>query len=403
MRYTGTLKVTTPSEREIRLTREFDAPRRLIFQALSKPALIRRWWGFQSLVMTVCEVDFRVGGSWRFVLRDPGGQEHPFKGVYKEIVAPERIIQTFVYDVDGIRDHPAIETLTLEEQDGRTVFTSTVLHESKEARDGHLASGMEPGATESYNRLDDLMREIDVAREVQARLLPRTRPPLDTLDYRGRCLQAGGVGGDYYDFLQLEPGIAAFVLGDVAGKGIPAAILMSNLQGSLRSQCAKALDDLPGLLRSVNRLFCESVETERFATLFVGVYDDSTRRFRYESCGHNPPLLVGSDGQVRRLTGTATVLGMVEQWDCSVTETDLRPGDVLVMYSDGVTEALSDAAELYGEARLLEVIRAHREQSAEELLEAIVADVVRFSGRTQSDDLTLIVARGKTTSDEPSR
>ena len=181
MKYTGTLQVTTPSDREIRLTRVFDAPRRLVFQALSKPALIRRWWGLKSLVMTVCEMDLRVGGSWRFVLRDPDGQEHPFKGVYKEIVAPERIIQTFIYDVEGIRDHPAIETLTLEEQDGRTVFTSTVLHELKEARDGHLASGMEPGATESYNRLEDLMCEVDVAREVQARLLPRTRPTARSL------------------------------------------------------------------------------------------------------------------------------------------------------------------------------------------------------------------------------
>jgi uncharacterized protein YndB with AHSA1/START domain len=160
MKNTGTLKVTTPSDREIVLTRVFDAPRSLVFEAFSKPEHIRRWWGLRILTMTVCELDFCVGGSWRFVLRDPDGQEHPFKGVYKEIIAPERIVQTFIYDVEGIRDHVAIETMTLEERGGKTIFTNTVLHASKEARDGHLASGMESGAAESFNHLAEVLESL---------------------------------------------------------------------------------------------------------------------------------------------------------------------------------------------------------------------------------------------------
>lgn len=236
-------------------------------------------------------------------------------------------------------------------------------------------------------------REIEIAHQVQTRLLPRKQPPLQTLDYVGRCIQARGVGGDYYDFLELDANQTALVLTDIAGKGIHAALLMANLQASLRSQYAVALDDLPRLLRSVNRLFCESTEAANYATVFFGIYDDSTRRLRYENCGHNPPLVVGPGGRVERLKGTATVLGMFEAWECSVVETELRPGDVMVIYSDGVTEAMSDEGELYGEARLIDVIQAKRERPVGELLEAIVSDAVRFSGRVQEDDLTLIVAR----------
>lgn len=156
----GALTVTLPSDQEILLTREFAAPRRLVFEAFSKPEHIRRWWGLKALKMTVCEMDFRVGGNWRFVLRGDDGQEHPFKGVYREIIAPERLVQTFIYDVEYIRDMPAVETITFTETGGRTTLNCRVLHQSKEARDGHLQSGMEPGAAESYGRLEEYLRTM---------------------------------------------------------------------------------------------------------------------------------------------------------------------------------------------------------------------------------------------------
>jgi uncharacterized protein YndB with AHSA1/START domain len=147
------LTVTVPTDREFMLTRVFDAPRRLVFEALTRPEHIVRWWGYADATLTVNEMDFRPGGAWRFVLRNPDGQEFPFRGVYREIVPPERVVQTFIWDVEGIRDHEAVETLKLTEHDGKTTLTVRVLHRTTEARDGHLYSGMEAGAIQSYNRL----------------------------------------------------------------------------------------------------------------------------------------------------------------------------------------------------------------------------------------------------------
>lgn len=155
------LTVTLPSDREILLTRVFDAPRRLVFEAMSKPEHVKRWWGPRSMTLLVCEMDFRPGGAWRFVQRDPAGGEHPFKGVYQEIAAPERVVSTFVYDVDFARDHEAVETMTLSEADGKTTLTTRVMHGSREARDGHLSGGMmEVGASETFDRLEEMLRTM---------------------------------------------------------------------------------------------------------------------------------------------------------------------------------------------------------------------------------------------------
>jgi uncharacterized protein YndB with AHSA1/START domain len=154
------LTVTLPSDREIAMTRVFDAPRRLVFEACSRPEHVARWWGPRGSTLTVCEMDFRPGGAWRFVLRGEDGRDHPFKGVYREVVPPERVVATFIYDVDFIRDSPALETVTFEEHDGRTTLRINVLHQSKEARDGHLHSGMESGANQSYDRLAEFLRTM---------------------------------------------------------------------------------------------------------------------------------------------------------------------------------------------------------------------------------------------------
>lgn len=153
--------VAEPGKPTMVLTRVFDAPRRLVFEAYSKPEHVSRWWGPRDQKLTVCEMDFRPGGAWRFVLRGPDGQEHPFRGVYREIVPPERLVYTFVYDVPGIRDHEAVETLTFEERDGRTTLTNTVVHRTVEARDGHRRAGMEAGASETLERLAELLQAMD--------------------------------------------------------------------------------------------------------------------------------------------------------------------------------------------------------------------------------------------------
>jgi sigma-B regulation protein RsbU (phosphoserine phosphatase) len=236
-------------------------------------------------------------------------------------------------------------------------------------------------------------RDMEIAREVQSRLFPQVMPPLGTLEYTGSCIQARVVGGDYYDFLSLGPGRLGIVLADISGKGIAAALLMANLQANLRSQYAVALEDPHRLLQSVNRLFYENTPEDRYATLFFADYDDASRRLRYTNCGHNPPLLLRGNGEIERLGATGTVLGLFKNWECAVEEVSLRPGDVLLIYTDGITEAPNLSGEEFGESRLVEILRAHPQLPVQALLSLILAAVQEFSGASQADDLTLLIAR----------
>ena len=238
-------------------------------------------------------------------------------------------------------------------------------------------------------------QEMQIARQVQSRLLPQQAPSLPTLECAGKCIQTRAVGGDYYDFLDLGSGRLGLVLADISGKGMSAALLMANLQANLRSQYALALEDIPRLLRSVNRLFYKNTENNNYATTFFAVYDDETRRLRYVNCGHNAPFLARADGCVERLEATATVLGLFEEWDCTVAELELGAGDVLLIYTDGISEASPNEEDEFGEDRLIEAVRDGRQRSADEILEAILSQVQTFSHGEQADDMTLIVARGR--------
>jgi uncharacterized protein YndB with AHSA1/START domain len=154
MKNTGTLKVSTPTDKEIVMTRVFDAPRHLVFDAFTKPELLKRWFGPRGWSLVVCETDFRVGGSWRFVLRGPDGSEMGMYGVYREIVPPERTVHTESFD-----DYPgeSIVTAVWVENHGKTTLTATVLYPSQEIRDAVINSGMEHGAAESYDKLAELL------------------------------------------------------------------------------------------------------------------------------------------------------------------------------------------------------------------------------------------------------
>jgi sigma-B regulation protein RsbU (phosphoserine phosphatase) len=235
--------------------------------------------------------------------------------------------------------------------------------------------------------------EMELAKNVQARLFPQRAPMLRTLDYTGRCIQARAVGGDYYDFLDFGSGRAGLVLADVSGKGMAAALLMATLQANLRSQYAVALEGLPRLLQSANRSLYESTSSEHYCTLFFGDYQDSSRLLRYANCGHNPPVLLRASGHVERLDPTATVLGAFPSWQCSVSEVDLAPGDLLAVYTDGVTEARDERGVEFGEGRLIDVLMANRDVPVSALLANLIRSVQEFSGREQADDLTLVVAR----------
>jgi len=238
-----------------------------------------------------------------------------------------------------------------------------------------------------------LAQELEIAKQVQAQLFPQTLPPLRTLEYAGTCIQARKVGGDYYDFLDLGQERLGFVIGDISGKGIAAALLMANLQANLRSQCAIAVDQPQRFLRSVNQLFCENTPNGSFATLFFAEYDDNAGRLRYANCGHLSALLLRSDNTVERLESTATVLGVFKEWDCTIGECRLRAGDTLALYTDGITESYDAEQEEFGEQRLIEALRRNCGLSPQCLMDSIVAEVQNFSPQEQHDDITLIIAK----------
>jgi uncharacterized protein YndB with AHSA1/START domain len=151
--------IAEPGKPTIVTRRVVDAPRSLVFDAFTKPEHLKRWMGPRALTMVLCETDLRVGGGYRFVHRTPDGQEFGFHGTYREIVRPERIVRTFVFE--PMPEHESVETLLLEEHEGKTTITTTTVHKTVEARDGHLASGrMEVGMTEGYARLDELLASL---------------------------------------------------------------------------------------------------------------------------------------------------------------------------------------------------------------------------------------------------
>jgi len=236
-------------------------------------------------------------------------------------------------------------------------------------------------------------QELEIAKQVQARLFPQIRPELKTVDYAGICLQARQVGGDYFDFLNLGPQRLGLIIGDVSGKGIAAALLMAHLQATLRSQSVLAFDQPEVLLRSVNRLFFDNTGDSAYASLMFAEYDDATRRLRYVNCGHLSGLLLRGNGAIEQLEPTSTLLGLFNEWDCSIREQEVAPGDVLALYTDGVTEARNERGEEFGEHSLLESLQRHRDLNCQALLSAIVDGVRRFSPLEQHDDITAIVAK----------
>lgn len=236
-------------------------------------------------------------------------------------------------------------------------------------------------------------QELEIARQVQARLFPQTLPPLKTLDYAGVCLQARHVGGDYYDFLALGNQRLGLVIGDISGKGIAAALLMANLQANLRSQFTLARDEPQLFLQSVNRLFFQNTTDSAYATVFFADYDDTARRLRYANCGHLAAILLRQSGKVERLPSTATVLGLFEDWDSSTVDCQLSPGDIFALYTDGVTEACNETDEEFGEDRLIAALQQNSTLPPAEILSTTISEIQRFSPHEQQDDITLIVAK----------
>ncbi|HMD39515.1 MAG TPA: SpoIIE family protein phosphatase [Candidatus Acidoferrum sp.] len=246
---------------------------------------------------------------------------------------------------------------------------------------------------------EKLNREIEIAREVQERLFPQRLPGIASLDYFGLCRTALGVGGDYYDFLALPDGKLGVALGDVSGKGIAAALTMASLQASLRADAMRAGDDIASLIARVNNMVYDASTEDRYATLFYAQFDPTTRRLSYVNAGHCPPILLrisaGDAFTIERLDKAGgTVVGLIPECSYEQAGATLSPGDLLVIYTDGFSEAMNPQLEEWGEERLIEAIKACKGLSAKETITRIIQSADAYAaGAPQSDDMTLVILR----------
>ncbi|MFQ5877445.1 MAG: PP2C family protein-serine/threonine phosphatase [Acidobacteriota bacterium] len=247
----------------------------------------------------------------------------------------------------------------------------------------------------SYRALREreaLARELEIAREVQRELLPRVVPRLRGLDLAGACDPAVGVGGDYYDFLPFAEERLALVIADVSGKGIPAAMLMAGLQGSVRSLAMPAVS--PGeVTRRLNGMLYRSTSSSRYATLFFGLYDAGRRVLTYSNAGHYPPLLLGSGG-ADRLRADGIPIGLLPDARYGEGRRDLRAGDLLVLYTDGIIEAPDPRGSEFGEGRLIEVLTGNSGRDLDEMIVQVFQELERWTGGgPRHDDATIVLAR----------
>jgi sigma-B regulation protein RsbU (phosphoserine phosphatase) len=237
---------------------------------------------------------------------------------------------------------------------------------------------------------DTRERELSAAEEIQQSLLPRRMPVLEGVELDVAWRPAGAVSGDYFDIIQFDGSRAALCVGDVMGKGMPAALVMSNLQALVKA-FANAAAPPQRLCEQINRAVCGNLPEGRYITFFYGLFETASRRFIYANAGHNPPLLARRDGRTARLVEGGIVLGLFPERGYEQGEVRLRAGDRLLCFTDGITEAANGAGELFGEERLLQLLVEHRKQSASELRETILNAVADFSGGSFQDDVTLMV------------
>lgn len=238
-----------------------------------------------------------------------------------------------------------------------------------------------------------LDREVVDATRTQARLLPQQLTPMEHLDYAGICRPARGVGGDYYDFLGIGEALLGIAVGDVSGKGIFAGLLMAKLQATLQSLAPDRGAALDRLLDETNRMMHAATDLNRYASLFYALYDDAERSLTWVNAGHNPPLLLRA-ADTRRLEPNGTVIGLMADAKYRPETLRLEAGDLLVLFTDGVTEALGPGGEEFGEQRLRQQLSRRSDLPAAELCAAILAAVDEFArGEPQHDDMTVVVAR----------
>lgn len=233
--------------------------------------------------------------------------------------------------------------------------------------------------------------ELNIAREVQQALFPRQFPAGGGLEFSAVCIPSAGISGDYYDVLALPDGRLIFAIADISGKGVSAAILMANLQALLRALAPSAPE--PSVVcRRLNEHLHQVTDAAKFATLFYAEWNPSERRLAYVNAGHNAPLLLGN-GRCQRLEQGGMPLGMFPTAEFDTGRVCLNPGETLVLYSDGITEAATANGEEFGESQLEEVVKAHCGKPLAEIQAQVLQAVRQWSGSSPEDDMTLMFVR----------
>lgn len=246
---------------------------------------------------------------------------------------------------------------------------------------------------EEEQKLIGMQEEVRLAGVIQMELLPGSAPNVPGYDIAGKTIPAQQVGGDYFDFVSVDDHTLAVCLGDVSGKGLPASLLMANLQATLRSQTL-ATSSASECIRRSNQLLYRSTDPEKFATLFYGILDFAQHRMMYSNAGHENPILFASGADMTRLETGGTVLGVVENFPFEDGVVELSPGDTLVIFSDGITEAFDESDQQFGEKRLIDAVAQHRNEPAESINQHIIEAVTTYAGSApQADDLTLVVIK----------
>lgn len=239
----------------------------------------------------------------------------------------------------------------------------------------------------------DVSRDWAIACDVQQRFMHHSLPEIATLSYGAQCRQVRELGGDCYDFVPLPDNRLALAVGDASGKGLAAALMISNVQSSLRTAALFAGNDGAAALKAVNRQVHASSLADRYATLFYGVFDGATHRLRYVNAGHNPPMVIRRDSSIIWLeTGDAPV-GMFPDWTYQERTVQLNPGDLIIAYTDGVIEAANPVGEEWGVEGLRKAAADSDAQSADGLVHTIFASMDEFSRGRQTDDATVVVLR----------
>jgi len=246
---------------------------------------------------------------------------------------------------------------------------------------------------EKEQALIRLQEEMRLANDIQVNLLPKFTPQISGYQIAGKSIPAKDVGGDYFDFIPLKDNLLAFCIGDISGKGIPAALLMANLQASLRGQ---TLMDIPckDCVAFTNNLLFNSTDSNKYATLFYGVLLSSQNKITFCNAGHNEPILIDHDGEVTRLKEGGIVVGILPEVTYEEKTIDFPADSILVVYSDGITEAMDTNEEEFGEEKLIDLIKVNRNLSASDLIKLIIKTVNDHAGNAeQMDDMTLVVIK----------